>query len=90
MLSVIRDPGDMNWYLWEAILVDLGTVSLLKLVPESVSVKARDINKETERAGYFSEPLRKLACEVEQCIEKFRKELDAHYAAEESKYMNQP
>jgi hypothetical protein len=78
-----RIPTEMNWYLWEAVCTDLGTLQTLKLAPQDLVAEASSISETTRDTKHFTLDLRSRACEVEYAVEKFRKELEAHYGEED-------
>lgn len=85
---MMRPVKDMHWHLWEAVVIDLGTLQTLKLAPPDLVKEAADISSETRAGDQFTASLRERACKVEFEIEKYRKELDEHYDKEQAELAN--
>ncbi|QZA70499.1 hypothetical protein AH04_9 [Erwinia phage AH04] len=81
--STLRPVKDMNYYIWEAVVIDVQTLCFLKLISDDLYREAANISKETVEGNFFSDELKERACKVEFEVSKYRKELDAHYGNED-------
>lgn len=78
-----RDITDMHYYIWEAVVTDVQTLSFLKLISDDLYREAANIGKETVEGNFFSDELKARACKVEFEVEKFRAQLDKYYEDED-------
>lgn len=78
-----RTVEDMNYYLWEAVLVGAQTLRSLKLMFDDLDNEIMNINKEIAEGSHFSDELKARACKVDFEISKFQSQLNRHYEAED-------
>jgi len=77
-----RASAEMNWYIWEAIIMEVDTLRRNNNLPKTLNDEVSEICRLTRESGSFNEDLRTRACDVEYAVEQFRKELDEYHDKE--------
>lgn len=81
---------DYHWYLWEADLLDVATLTSAGLLPSYVTAEAHNISNEVRAQGLFSPALKRRALAVVAEVSKYDASLKEIRRKEQEEYDNQP